>query len=191
MNIIDVVVAVVFVYAAWKGWRRGFILQVFSLVSMFIGVWLAAQYGTTVGEVLRVDERFRFVAGFLVVMLAALLLVSVAGRMVRRVFRFAGFGTPDSMLGAAVAVVKYMLLLSVGLSMFDTVNADYRLLERGVVESSRTYRPVMELSDKVFPSLEWVKEQLDEYKKELNLKQIEKNGESVFGRGDSSHGELV
>lgn len=191
MNIIDVVVAVVFVYAAWKGWRRGLILQLFSLVALFIGIWLAAQYGQTVGELMQVEERFTFVAGFLVVMLAALLLVAVAGRMVRRLFHFVGFGTPDSMMGAVVAVVKYMLLLSVAFSMFDTLNVDYSLLDKPTVESSRSYRPVMGLSDKIFPSIEWMKQQFEEYKKEFNFNSIEKNGESVFGRGDSSHGELV
>ena len=45
------------------------------------------------------------------VLLAVVLLVAIAGRLVRKLCHFAGFGIADIVLGIAVSVLKYMLLL--------------------------------------------------------------------------------
>ena len=58
------------------------------------------------------------------VLLAVVLLVAIAGRLVRKLCHFAGFGIADIVLGIAVSVLKYMLLLSVLFSAFDTLNED-------------------------------------------------------------------
>ena len=89
-----------------------------------------------------------------------ILLVAVAGRLVRKLCHFAGFGIADIVLGIAVSVLKYMLLLSVLFSAFDTLNEDYTLIGARTIEKSKSYKPVMRLSERIFPFLEWVGEQV-------------------------------
>jgi len=55
LNAVDLIVCLVLVLAVWNGWRQGFILQVCSLAGIVAGIWLAAQFGTQVGEWLRLD----------------------------------------------------------------------------------------------------------------------------------------
>ena len=104
--------------------------------------------------------------GFVVVLLAVILLVAVAGRLVRKLFHFAGFGIPDIVLGIAVSVLKYMLVLSVLFSAFDSLNEDYTLVGPQTIEKSKSYKPVMRLSEAVFPFLEWVGEQVPQEQNE-------------------------
>ena len=56
--------------------------------------------------------------------------------------------------------MKYMLLLSVLFSAFDTLNEDYTLIGARTIEKSKSYKPVMRLSERIFPFLEWVGEQV-------------------------------
>lgn len=91
---------------------------------------------------------------------AVVLLVAIAGRLVRKLCHFAGFGIADIVLGIAVSVLKYMLLLSVLFSAFDTLNEDYTLIGARTIEKSKSYKPVMRLSERIFPFLEWVGEQV-------------------------------
>ena len=105
-------------------------------------------------------ETVSAAGGFVVVLLAVILLMAVAGRLVRKLFHFAGFGIPDIVLGIAVSVLKYMLVLSVLFSAFDSLNEDYTLVGPQTIEKSKSYKPVMRLSEAVFPFLEWVGEQV-------------------------------
>lgn len=156
MNTIDLIVCLVSVLAVWNGWRQGFILQVCSLAGVVAGIWLASRFGAGVGAWLRLDETVAAAGGFVVVLLAVVLVVAIAARLVRKLFHFAGFGIPDTALGIAVSVLKYLLLLSVLFSAFDTLNADYTMVGAQTVRQSKSYSPVLRLSKTVSPFLEWV-----------------------------------
>lgn len=93
-------------------------------------------------------------------LVATLLVVAVAARLVRKLFHFAGFGILDTLLGVAVSVVKYLLVLSALFAAFDRVNADYAWVEAQTIEHSKSYKPVLRLSEKLFPFLEWVGDQV-------------------------------
>ncbi|MCI7139850.1 CvpA family protein [Alistipes sp.] len=160
MNSIDLIVCLVLALALWNGWRQGFIVQVCSLAAIVIGIWLAADYGEDVGTWLRLDTRFAAAGGFATVLVATLLVVAVAARLVRKLFHFAGFGILDTVLGVAVSVVKYLLVLSALFAAFDRVNADYAWVEAQTIEHSKSYKPVLRLSEKLFPFLEWVGDQV-------------------------------
>lgn len=151
MNTIDLIVLLVLAVAVWNGWRKGFIVQVCSLLAIVAGLWCAAHYGHAVGEALQLDESVRTAGGFAVVLVAAVLVVAVAARAVRGIFRFAGLGTFDLVLGIAVSVFKYLLVVSALFAAFDKFNADYSLVSESAVASSRCYRPVLRLSEVVFP----------------------------------------
>ena len=103
-------------------------MQVCSLAGIIAGIWVASRYGAEVGAWLKLDETISAAGGFVVVLLAVVLLVAIAGRLVRKLCHFAGFGIADIVLGIAVSVLKYMLLLSVLFSAFDTLNEDYTLI---------------------------------------------------------------
>ncbi len=160
MNTIDLIVCLVLVMAVWNGWRQGFIVQVCSLAGIVAGIWLAARYGTTVGEWLRLDESVSAAGGFAVVLIAVIIAVAVAARVVRRLFRFAGFGLPDIVLGVAVSAVKFLLILSALFSAFDALNEGYAFVDARTIENSKTYRPVMRFSRIFQPLLKWAGERM-------------------------------
>ena len=156
MNAVDLIVCLVLALAVWNGWRQGFILQVCSLAGIVAGIWLAAQFGTQAGEWLRLEPGFAAAGGGGAVLVAGNLVVAIAGRLVRKLFHFAGFGIADTLLGIAVSVLKYLLVLSVLFSAFDDLNEDYTLAGPETIEKSKSYNSVMHLSEAVFPFLEWV-----------------------------------
>ena len=97
--------------------------------------------------------------GFVVVLLGAVLSIAVVGRLLRRIFRFAGFGWLDIALGVAACTVKYMLLVGVLLTAFDRLNDNYSLVGQRTIDSSVSYRPLLRISEALFPMLERATEQ--------------------------------
>ena len=113
------------------------------------------QMGNEAGDIVR--QRVRGAAGVLV---AVVLVVAVAARLLRKLFHFAGFGIADIVLGVALSVVKYLLVLSVLVAAFDRLNADYTLADRQTIGQSRSYGPLLRLSEMLPPLLEEVSDRL-------------------------------
>ena len=76
------------------------------------------------------------------------------GHLMKAVFRFAGLGIADVVLGILFSVVKVGLILSVLFAWFDSVNKNYDWAPKEVVEQSRWYRPLTGVVDKVTPYFE-------------------------------------
>ena len=154
MNLIDLGIGVVALFAICQGWRRGCILQVVSLAGLLMAVWLGARFGTQAGALCRLDEPYAAPAGFLLVLLATLCLTALAGQLIRKVFHFAGFGIVDRLLGVGLAGVKYLLLLGLLFAAFDRMNTDYHLVDPAPIRASKLYRPVADLAPRLFPFVE-------------------------------------
>ena len=84
---------------------------------------------------------------------------SLAG-IVAGIWIAARLGVADTLLGIAVSVLKYLLVLSVLFSAFDALNEDYCLVGPRTIERSKSYKPVRWLSESIFPFLEWVGERV-------------------------------
>ncbi|HBX91126.1 CvpA family protein [Alistipes sp.] len=153
MNTIDLIVLLALGLAVWSGWRRGFVVQVGSLAGLALALWAAWHYGSTAAAWLRLDADTSAAGGFVAVLVAVLLVTGIVARLVRGVFRFAGLGSFDALLGVAVSLFKWVLLLGVLCSALGDLNRDYDLVPQQTVDESKTYRPLRDFSQRLFPRL--------------------------------------
>lgn len=166
MNILDLIVCVVLALAVFNGWRRGFIMQLCSLVAVVAAIFLAARYGAEAGALLKLDPQYAEAGGFVVVLLAAMLLVSLAARLVRKLFQFAGFGLVDILLGIVVAAAKYLLVLSLAFAAFEKINVNEVFLSQEKMQASKSYQPVRNLSRQILPFVGWLSDEVEKLHKE-------------------------
>lgn len=151
MNVFDLIVYIALAWAVFNGWRRGFLLQLVSLVAVGAGLFLAIKYGAQAGEMMNMEGATASIAGFIVIFLASLVAVTIGGRMLRAVFRFSGLGMADVLLGILFSVLKVGMVVSVLFSWFATVNRNYTWVEKQTMEQSQWFEPVASVVDKVTP----------------------------------------
>ena len=171
MNWIDIIVILILGIAVWNGWRRGFIVQACSLAGIAVAAWLAIRYGGLVGQWLKLDGQVATPVGFVAVFVVVLIAVSVVARGVRKLFQFTGFGVVDVLLGVVVSLAKYLLVLSLLFAAFNRINQSWGLIPRQTIESSKSYRPIMQFSEQLIPLWEWVEKQIPQQQAE-NLEDI-------------------
>ncbi len=142
MNIFDIFVCIIAVIAVINGWRRGFAVQACGLAALIVGIFVAAKTGARVGAAMGVDERFAAAAGFLVVFACILVLMLIAGRIIRKMFDFVGLGILDTVFGVIFSLLKSALILGILCSAFDRLNGDGRFVSKRKLDSSIAYRPL-------------------------------------------------
>lgn len=153
MSGFDIFVGLLLVYAAWRGFRDGVLVQLGGIAGLVAGVWVAFRYGTAFGLRLRLEGATASVVGFIAILLGVLLAVALVGRLARRIFRIAGLGPLDAVGGLLLGVVKMGLALSVLLLLFEPLNEQAKWIDRGRFEQAALYRPVREAGTLLFPYL--------------------------------------
>lgn len=161
VNFFDLITLLVGLWAVISGWRRGVILQIGSLIGILLSLYLASHYGTQVGNLLHFGKSWVTVGGFLVVAVATLIGVALLGRLMRKLFQFAGLGVMDILFGILISLVKWLLLLSAIYTAFGALNRTLDLVGSEAFEQSRTYRPVCRVAEWVMPHLKKVFEGAD------------------------------
>lgn len=151
LHAIDILTLLVLLWAVINGWRRGVILQLCSLAGIVVSLYVASVYGREAGAVLHLGESWAAPGGFLIVAVATLLVVTLLGRLCRKVFHFAGLGTLDILLGILVSLVKWLLLLSALYSAFAALNRAANFVDEKSLEGSRSFAPICRISDFVLP----------------------------------------
>ena len=162
MNVFDIIVYIALAWAVFNGWRRGFLLQMMSLVAVIAALFLSVKYCTEVGTFLGVDGSIQKVVGFIVIFAVTLILLTIFGYLLRKVFRFAGLGVVDILLGILFSVLKVGVIVSALFAWFAAVNKDYDWASKQTIEESRWFTPISGVVDKLTPYFEVLKSEIFE-----------------------------
>ena len=160
MNILDIIVLILLIWAIYNGFRDGIVVQLGGLAGLFIGIYLAFRYGTTVGHWFGIDDQWATIAGFAIIVILVLVGISLIGRALRGVFRFAGLSVLDKIGGIIVSVVKIGLILGLLFYSFDWANQRTHWISQDKLAASKVYRPLIDAASLAFPYIDFVKDKL-------------------------------
>jgi len=115
----DIVVSVVILFLGLKGIINGFFKELFGLLGIIGGIFIASRIGNDVGQYLS-DLIFNFdshaaitFTGFLVTLAAFWLFMVVIGLIFKKLSSIAGLGIFDRILGFIFGASKFFLIASV------------------------------------------------------------------------------
>lgn len=151
MNILDVIIIVLMVFLIVRGVMRGFVAEVASLAGILLGIWLGIRYMNQVTTFLKPHlPAFSFlpVVGFAVIFLGVLVLCNLLGWGLKVLFKKTLLGWLDRTLGAALAVIKGVVISYLGIVIITV----YLVPESSLVAKSRL-APAVTASFQVLKSL--------------------------------------
>lgn len=158
METLDLILLLCFIPAIVRGLSKGLVEQLVSLVSVIGGVWLAFKFSQPVGEWLggwlTMDAKVVSLVAFAVVVLCAILLLALLGKVITKLIDLASLGWMNRLLGLAFALLKTALLIGLAIFLFDAANARWMLVKPEVLERSLLYGPLRDAALKVFPFLQ-------------------------------------
>ncbi len=163
MTIIDIIISIILIYAIFTGFREGIIIQACSIVGVVAGIIFGVKYGTVAASLFGITSQYNHIWGFIIVLILTAISVSIAANFARKVIHFAGFGLFDAMLGVALSLAKYLLILSLLFSAFDMVNSTFSIIPPQNLAKSTLYRPITNLSSWIMPAMEWGQQQVTRY----------------------------
>lgn len=157
MNILDIIILICLVPSIIQGLRKGFISQAISIVSIVAGVWASANFANLVSDwlaqYLEAPEQVLRIVSFAIIMIVVFIILGLIGKLLHGIIQLVMLGWVNRLLGAAFAFAKAILILGVLILVFNSINANFNLVDAKVLEESVLYPIIKDISDIVFPYL--------------------------------------
>ncbi len=167
MNWLDWTIIALAAYAAIKGFSRGFIVELASLVAMVAGVWVAARFADQVTEAIGLGSSNAAIA-FLVTFLLVVVAVHFLARFLTTLIDIAQLGLPNKLAGVLFGMVRALFMLSIALNLLMGYS-DGEMPAQEAREGSTLYTPVAAFAPLLIPALgetKWVKNAADRVREE-------------------------
>jgi len=137
--IIDVFALLLVVLAIYKGYSKGFVIAIFSVIALVVGIAAAMKLSVVVANYLQehasLSGKWLPVLSFLIVFVAVVLLVRLGASLIEKTLKLALMGWLNRIAGMLLYLFVYMLLLSVLLFYAQQIH----LLGAETFQASKTW----------------------------------------------------
>jgi membrane protein required for colicin V production len=137
--LLDIILLVLLILAVIKGYQRGLIVGVFSLIAIIVGLAAAIKLSTVVaeyiGKAVKISDTWLPVISFAVVFILVVLLIRLGANMLQKTVEIALLGWVNRLGGILLYVAIYLIVYSVILFYVEQV----KLIQPETIQNSATY----------------------------------------------------
>lgn len=142
MGLLDIVIIVLLVWGAYKGWTSGFLRQLVSLLGFLVGLFIASLFYSTLGEYITpqigTSPSISDFLAFIILWVITPIMLGFAATGITKVLKSLKIGWFNSLLGSVLGITKFIILLS---CIFNAMAA-LHIIDEKKREASHLYEPV-------------------------------------------------
>lgn len=157
MNFIDVLIIVPTIYAGWKGFKHGLIIEVFTLLALVVGLYAGIHFSDFVAGFLKKslswDSKYLPVISFTITFLAVGAMVYFAGKAIEKVVKITNLTPINKGLGVFFGILKMTYFVSVFIVLIESYDEKNDFFPEHSKEESLLYTPVKNVSTKTIPGI--------------------------------------
>ncbi len=137
--LLDIIFAVIIVLAILKGYQKGLVVGLFSLVTVIVGLAAAMKLSTVVagyiGKAVKVSDQWLPIISFAVVFFIILLLIRLGARAIEKTVELVMLGWVNKVAGVIFFAAIYTTVFSVLLFYTEQM----KLIQPETIKTSVTY----------------------------------------------------
>lgn len=157
MNFFDIIFVIPLLWGAYKGFSKGFVLEIASFVALGLGVWgglkfsyLSAEY---LSKLFDISEKLMPLISFSVVFIIIVVAVFLLAKLLQSVLKKAALGLVNRLLGLVFGVLKFAFILSIILNLINVFNNEIEFITPEKKEASLLYEPIEKVAQLLIPGI--------------------------------------
>ena len=131
---IDLIVLICAVWALVLGLKRGLIAQLCHLIGLYIALLIAPSFATQVGSLVMDDPGKAYLAGFILIVSAALILIWIIAPLIKAIVVWKPIKGVDALLGGVLNVATTLIITAALFSIFDRINISPNIKQEALHE---------------------------------------------------------
>ena len=157
MMLFDGIFCCILIFGLIKGIRNGLFVELASLISLFIGIYVAIKFSyvvrSAVGSVVSWSPKTVQVTAFILTLIVVVVAIHLLAKALTGMASFAFMGWLNTLGGGLFATIKIVLLLGVVLSLFQKVNINNMMISKETQDKSMLFNPILKTSEFLLPVL--------------------------------------
>lgn len=169
MDWIDFVLGAILVYGLIKGIKNGLFVELASIVSFIIGLYVAFKFSSFMQEILKGhvswEPKTIQITAFVMTLILVVIGIHLLAKVFTKIADFAFLGWMNRLVGGLVGVLKSALLVGVILLLIEKINVNNLLISKEKQDTSLLYHPIVKTTNWLLPFfsdwLEQLKEEIE------------------------------
>jgi len=163
--------AILLLWAAYRGYTKGFIVQLATLAALLLGILGAVMFSDfTSGLIIKkfdVSGQYLPMISFAVTFIAIVIGVHLLAKMINKLLEAVALGFVNRLLGVLFSVLKIAFVVSIILVLVNKVDSKYNFIPDETKDNSLLYKPLSNFAPMIFPYLNF-----DKMKEKIDTEQI-------------------
>ena len=109
MNYIDIFLIVPLIWGAFKGYKKGLIIEVVSLAALGLGIWGGIYFSDYAVNLIvdKVDDKYITITAFMLTFLVIVLVVYFLGKLLEKIIDIVQLKFINKLAGACFGLLKF------------------------------------------------------------------------------------
>lgn len=156
MNYLDIFIVLLIIWGVWKGFKKGLVIELFTLFALFLGLYAGIHFSDFVAEKMLPEENqhesYVPVVAFAITFLAVGAMVYFGGKAFEKVIKIAQLSFLNKALGAIFGVLKMFLFMGAGILILESMDLKSDFIPEETKEGSLLYTPAKKVVTSTIPA---------------------------------------
>lgn len=155
MNFIDAIIAIPILWFAYKGFTKGLIIELATLIALLLGIYIAGHFSDYTADFLRnkmdFHSKYMSIISFSITFIGIVLLVMLFGKSLEKVVNVLLLSFVNKISGAIFGLMKAAFVISTFIYILGIFDAEQKLISPELQQGSLLYKPVKTIAPALFP----------------------------------------
>jgi membrane protein required for colicin V production len=157
MEVIDVIILIPLIYGAWKGYKKGFIMELFTILALLVGLYAAFHFSDKITEMIvgKTHENPGYLPAlsFLFLFLAVGAMIYFGGKALEQVLKIAQLSLLNKIIGSLIGLIKWGYLVGCVFVFFESIDNQERFITKKNKEHAIIFPAIIGLVSNSIPGV--------------------------------------
>jgi len=156
MNYLDVLLLIPILFGAWKGFKKGLIIELFTFLALLVGIYAAIHFSDYMVNILNdnmdMNGKYIPVAAFILTFLIVGAMVYFLGIVLEKAVSVVQLGALNKFAGIVFGATKMLFVSSIIVVVLEAIDQQNSFISKELKDSSLLYEPFKKVSFNTIPA---------------------------------------
>lgn len=158
MNILDILIGLPLLWAIYKGFTKGFVIEIATLLALILGIYGALHFSDFTAEYIQkrfdYESQYMNYISFAITFLVIVIAINIIGRLINTLVEAVALGMVNRLLGVVFGLLKGILIISIVVYLVDYMDRKFDFISDEKKDESLFYKPMEIVSETLFDILD-------------------------------------
>lgn len=157
MNILDIIIGIPVLWMAYRGFTKGFVIEITTLLALLLGIYIAINFSFYTSDMIQeyftIEEKYMSILSFAITFVVVVIIIMLIGRLLEKFINMIALGFLDKLAGGLFGILKAVLIISAILLVINTFDHNEKLISPKRKANSMLYTPVASVLPTILPMI--------------------------------------